>query len=66
MDIAAGMLEALTRGTGWDVAEAWYLLGKAYNMQGRKDRERECLMFSLELAKVRGIRDFGRAIGYCL
>ena len=66
VDIAAGMLEALTRGSGWDVAEAWYLLSKAYNMQDRKDRERECLMFALGLAEVRGVRDIGIAIGWCL
>ncbi|KAL5501019.1 hypothetical protein ACEPAH_9406 [Sanghuangporus vaninii] len=66
VDIAVGMLEALTRGSGWDVAEAWYLLAKAYNIQGRKDRERECLMFALGLAEVRGVRDIGTAIGWCL
>ncbi|EJD00430.1 uncharacterized protein FOMMEDRAFT_91112 [Fomitiporia mediterranea MF3/22] len=66
VDIAAGMLEALTRGRGWDVAEAWYLLANAYRMQGRKDRERECLIFALGLAEVRGVRDIGSAIGWCL
>ena len=66
VDLAAGMLEDLTRGAGWDVPEAWYLLAKACNMQGRKDRERECLIFSLGLTEVRGVRDIGSAIGWCL
>ncbi|KAL5522105.1 hypothetical protein ACEPAF_1962 [Sanghuangporus sanghuang] len=66
VDIAVGMLEAVTRGSGWDVAETWYLLAKAYNIQGRKDRERECLMFALGLAEVRGVRDIGTAIGWSL
>lgn len=66
VDLAAGMLEELTRGTGWDIAEAWYLLAKAYRMQGRADRERDCLIFALGLAEVRGVRDIGIAIGWCL
>lgn len=60
------MLEELTRGPGWDVAEAWYLLAKAYHMQGRDDRERDCLVFALGLAEFRGIRDVGTAIGSSL
>lgn len=66
VDLAAGMLEELTRGVGWDVPEAWYLLAKSYSMQERKDRERDCLIFALSLAEVRGVRDIGTAIGWCL
>lgn len=66
VDLAAGMLEELTRGAGWDIPEAWYLLAKAYKMQSRMDRERECLLFALGLAEVRGVRDVGAAIGWCL
>src|SRR5262245_28157871 len=47
VDLAAGMLSHLTRGAGWDVAEAWYFLAKAYGLQGRKDRERSCLAYAL-------------------
>ena len=64
--LAVGMLEALTRGVGWDVAEAWYLLAKGYGMQGRKERQRECLVFALSLAEVRGVRDTKEAVGLCL
>ena len=64
--LAVGMLEALTRGAGWDVAEAWYLLAKGYGIQGRKERQRECLVFALGLAEVRGARDLKDALGWCL
>lgn len=66
VDLATGMLESLTHGTGWDIPEAWYLLAKAYGMQGRKGRERECLTYALSLSEVRGIRDTGSAVGWCL
>lgn len=64
--LAVGMLEALTHGVGWDVAEAWYLLAKGYGMQGRKERQRECLVFALSLTEVRGVRDTRDAVGLCL
>lgn len=60
------MLIHLTRGAGWDVPEAWYFLAKAYNIQGRKDRERDSLKFALELSEKRGVRDIGSAVGWCL
>jgi hypothetical protein len=60
------MLETLTRGPGWDIPEAWYLLAKAYGMQNRKPRERECLVYALGLSEVRGIRDVGGAVGWSL
>lgn len=66
VDLAAGILSHLTRGMGWDVPEAWYFLAKAYGMQGRKERERECLSFALELSRHRGIREIGAAIGWCI
>lgn len=66
MHLAVGMLEELTRGAAWDVAEAWYLLAKGYGMQGRKERQRECLVFALGLAEVRGVRDTRDAVGLCL
>ncbi|KAI0694071.1 hypothetical protein BC835DRAFT_1487974 [Cytidiella melzeri] len=66
VDIAAGLLADLTRGGGWDVPEAWYYLAKAYKLQGRRDRERECLNFALTLSETRGVRDVTAAIGWCL
>ncbi|KAF5364728.1 hypothetical protein D9757_012498 [Collybiopsis confluens] len=66
VDLAAGLLAHLTKGVGWDVAEAWYFLAKAYGMQGRKERERESLEMALRLSENRGVRDFGVALGLCL
>ncbi|KAI0065171.1 hypothetical protein BV25DRAFT_1798883 [Artomyces pyxidatus] len=66
VDLAAGMLSDLTKGVGWDVAEAWYFLGKANGMRGMRDRERECLNFALGLAEGRPLRDLGVAVGWCL
>lgn len=66
VDLVAGMLSDLTQGSGWDVPEAWYFLGKAHGMRGMHDRERECLGFALGLAEGRPLRDFGEAVGWCL
>ncbi|KAF8630555.1 hypothetical protein AX17_005367 [Amanita inopinata Kibby_2008] len=66
IDLAAGLLSHLTRGTAWDVPEAWYYLAKAYGLQGQKDRERECLAFALELSAHRGVREISAAIGWCI
>ncbi|KAI0338701.1 hypothetical protein BDW22DRAFT_1362393 [Trametopsis cervina] len=66
IDLAAGLLSDLTRGGGWDVPEAWYYLAKAYKLQGRGDRERECLNFALTLSQGRGVRDITAAVGWCL
>ncbi|KAI0631519.1 hypothetical protein C8Q77DRAFT_1061722 [Trametes polyzona] len=66
VDLAVGLLSALTKGAGWDVPEAWYFLAKMYGLQGRKDRERECLCFALTLSENRPLRDPGIAVGWCL
>lgn len=53
-DLAHGLLNPLTQGTGWDVAEAWYQLGKVCQAQGgRSERTKECLLFALKLEKGR-------------
>ncbi|KAI0665604.1 hypothetical protein C8Q78DRAFT_1178413 [Trametes maxima] len=66
VDLAVGLLSALTKGAGWDVPEAWYFLAKMYALQGRRDRERECLGFALTLSENRPLRDPGVAVGWCL
>jgi tetratricopeptide (TPR) repeat protein len=66
VDLAAGMLSHLSKGAGWDVPEVWYFLAKAYGMQGRKDRERECLCFALGLSEHRGVRGIDTALGWCI
>ncbi|KAL0569229.1 hypothetical protein V5O48_012743 [Marasmius crinis-equi] len=66
VDLVTGLLSHLTEGAGWDVPEAWYFLAKAYGMQGRSDRERECLTLALKLSEKRGVRDVNAALGWCL
>ncbi|KAI0084572.1 hypothetical protein BDY19DRAFT_898280 [Irpex rosettiformis] len=66
VDLAAGLLSDLTNGPGWDVPEAWYYLAKAYKLQGRRDRERECLNIALTLSQTRGVRDITTAVGWGL
>ena len=66
VDLAAGLLSDLTHGPAWDVPEAWYYLAKAYKLQGRRNRERECLNYALTLSETRGVRDITTAVGWCL
>ncbi|KAF5368047.1 hypothetical protein D9758_004500 [Tetrapyrgos nigripes] len=66
VDLAAGMLEYITKGVAWDIPEAWYFLGKAYGFQGRNEKERECLSWALKLSERRGVRDVLIALGICL
>ncbi|KAG8834242.1 hypothetical protein FRC17_009318 [Serendipita sp. 399] len=64
IDLAAGMLSSFTKGPGWDVPEAWYLLAKAVSLQGRKERERECLTYALGLVEGKPIRDIRTALDF--
>lgn len=66
VDLAAGMLSYMANGAGYDVPEVWYFLAKSYGLQGRKDRERECLSTALTLSERRGVRDIGAAVGWFL
>jgi len=66
VDLVAGMLVHLAQGPGWDVPEVWYFLAKAYGMQDRKDRERECLSLALQLSEQRGVREVASAVGWCI
>jgi len=67
VEMATGMLEALTRrAVGWDVPEAWYFLAKATGLQGRKDRQRECLAEALRLEEGRCVRSLKVALPRCL
>ncbi|KAG8923913.1 hypothetical protein FRC02_010802 [Tulasnella sp. 418] len=62
VDLAAGLLTGLTQGPGWDVPEAWYFLAKACGLRGQKERERECLIYSLKLQETRCVRALGLAV----
>ena len=62
VDLAAGLLNIHTKGAGWDVPEAWYFLARACQLQGRKERERECLLYALRLQETRCIRPITSAL----
>jgi predicted Zn-dependent protease len=65
--MAAGTLESFTRrAVGWNVPEAWYFLAKATGLQGRRERQRECLAEALRLEEGRPIRSLAVAFPPCL
>lgn len=57
IDMVAGMLDMFTKRTcGWNVPEAWYFLAKAAGLQGRIERQRECLAMAIKLDEGRPVR----------
>ena len=66
-EMVAGMLDSFTRrAVGWDVPEAWYFMAKATGLQGRKERQRECLAEALRLEEGRPVRNLKVALPCCL
>ncbi|GAA5974005.1 hypothetical protein JCM11641_008208 [Rhodosporidiobolus odoratus] len=61
LPLAESTLVALTSTSGGvpgtTSAEAWYELSRCYNLTGRKERERECLIKALELEETRSVRE---------
>ncbi|KAJ1303827.1 hypothetical protein OPQ81_008249 [Rhizoctonia solani] len=66
VDMAVGMLNQTTQGAGWDAAEAWYLLGRACGMQGRRERQRVCLAHALRLEESKPVRSVRGVLPRCL
>ena len=67
IDMTAGMLESFTRrAVGWNIPEVWYFLAKATGLQGRRERQRECLAEALRLEEGRPIRSLAVAFPPCL
>lgn len=60
--LAEAMLETIVHREGYDVPEAWYELGRCYQLTGRARDEKECLVRALELERTRPIRVLGRAV----
>ncbi|KAK4058229.1 hypothetical protein OIO90_000968 [Microbotryomycetes sp. JL221] len=61
LPFAEGILETLTKRHGWDSPEAWFELSKCFNLKrdklGRRlERERECLVWALQLEETRSVR----------
>ena len=60
--LAEGLLDTLTQTTGWDVAEAWYLLASVYEQTGREGRAEECLLYALYLEESKSVREVKLAV----
>ncbi|GAB5590884.1 hypothetical protein Unana1_05784 [Umbelopsis nana] len=58
IEAAEGLLDRLTKGNGWDSAEAWYYLGEIYHKMDRLPRAKECLWYALELENTKPILPF--------
>ena len=56
VSLAEGLLNNVTKGTGWDVSEAWLFLGQAVQKSRRTQRARECLEYALALENTKPIR----------
>lgn len=63
-DRAYGLLSILTKsGQGWDNAEAWFVLARAYEESGQLSKAKEALLWVIELEEkwpVRGWDSLGR------
>ncbi|KAL9108967.1 MAG: hypothetical protein Q9227_006363 [Pyrenula ochraceoflavens] len=56
-DRAYGLLSTLTKlGSGWDHAEAWFKLARAYELGGEVDKAKEVLWWCVELEDTRPVR----------
>jgi len=56
-DRAYMLLSTLTKlGEGWDNADAWFVLARAYELSGQLDKSRECLWWVVQLEDTRPIR----------
>ncbi|KAF2457063.1 hypothetical protein BDY21DRAFT_415202 [Lineolata rhizophorae] len=56
-DRAYGLLSTLTKlGDGWDCAEAWFALARAYEVAGEVARAKEVLWWVVELEESRPVR----------
>ncbi len=59
-DRAAGLLSSLTKSSqGWDCAEAWFALARAYELRGQIDKAKEALCWVVELEEARPVRGWG-------
>jgi tetratricopeptide (TPR) repeat protein len=56
-DRAYNLLSTLTKlGTGWDYAEAWFSLARAYELSGQIEKAKEVLWWCVELEDSRPLR----------
>ncbi|KAL1917580.1 uncharacterized protein VTP21DRAFT_3973 [Calcarisporiella thermophila] len=65
IELAEGLLESVTKGVGWDCAEAWLLLSKLYQQMEFFERSKSCLIYAMELEASCPIRPF-RVLPRCV
>ncbi|KAI9025826.1 hypothetical protein CLU79DRAFT_699198, partial [Phycomyces nitens] len=58
LEIAEGLLDLVTKGNGWDSAEAWFYLGEIYRQTNRLEQTKDCLFYALDLENTRPIQPF--------
>ncbi|GAA5942233.1 uncharacterized protein JCM15063_002943 [Sporobolomyces koalae] len=56
---AETLLDTLTKKQGWDSPEAWYELSRCYKLTNRREKEKECLVWALQLEETRSLRGLG-------
>ncbi|KAI8866118.1 TPR-like protein [Ramicandelaber brevisporus] len=56
--MAEGLLQAATKARGWDLAEAWYLIGKIATDEGDLDKAKDSLMYALQLDTTKPARSY--------
>lgn len=60
-DRAYGLLSSMTKsGAGWDRAEAWFALARAYELSGQTAKARDALWWVVELEDSRPVREWPR------
>ncbi|KAI8869801.1 hypothetical protein GQ42DRAFT_24134 [Ramicandelaber brevisporus] len=56
--MADGLLQAVVKSRGWDLAEAWYLIGRIAVEAGEADKAKDALMYALQLEGTRPVRPY--------
>ncbi|CEQ42169.1 SPOSA6832_03951, partial [Sporobolomyces salmonicolor] len=62
LPFAESLLDTLTKRRGWDSPEAWFELSRCYKHTERREKEKECLVWALQLEETRSVRSLGRAL----
>lgn len=62
LPFAEALLDTLTKKRGWDCPEAWFELSRCYKLTGRGEKEKECLVWALQLEETRAVREREKAL----
>ncbi|ORX80563.1 protein prenylyltransferase [Basidiobolus meristosporus CBS 931.73] len=58
IETAEGLLASVTKGKGWDCAEAWFYLGMVLKSTGRAAKAKECFWYAHDLEETRPVRAY--------